>query len=85
MSDLLSQVLGVSKATVTTGLSVLSSYIPEPINKPKFIPPPPREAMNLIRTSPWVSVAAISGAAAVVLGAYGAHGKFPEAFVLSNS
>ena len=51
-----------------------------PSGTTKVIPPPKAisdmaSLATKFSTSPWIKVAAISGAIAVMLGAYGAHGK----------
>lgn len=73
MLNYLEKFLCLPQDTISSSLSLLTSLAPA-TSKPVALPPPTPIVMNrILSSSPWVQVAALSGACAVGLGAYGAH------------
>jgi len=78
MSSILSYFYNSSKDV----LGSLYQMVPQASKSPSpVVPTVPKMDVTLltakIGSSPWIKVAAISGAIAVMLGAYGAHGQWP--------
>ncbi|KAJ8680592.1 hypothetical protein QAD02_016379 [Eretmocerus hayati] len=68
--------LQITKATVD-GVSNLIGLKPKTVEVIKMVPPEPLWKLASA-TGPFVRLAALSGAAAVILGAYGSHKNYPD-------